>query len=118
MTQHPAKRASPIAPDRQARTETRSEGQNLDLTFLCHQQAESTFGSLGPSRIRIEIDHYVTRKASQKQRLKLGKGSPRAGDHIVKAGGEYRDAVHLTFDQDGVVQLADRLLGLVEIKQK
>ena len=36
---------------------------------------------------------------------------------LCKPGGIHGDAVHLALDQDGVVELADRLLRLVEIEQ-
>src|SRR5713226_4403597 len=35
----------------------------------------------------------------------------------MKASGEDRDAVHLAFDQDGVVQFPNRFFYLVEIEQ-
>ncbi len=87
------------------------------MKFFFDQQTESAFGGLGASRVRIEIDHDVFREASQQPGLQLGEGGTRAGDHVVEAGGKDRNAVHLPFDQDGVVQLANRFFRLIEIEQ-
>src|SRR5207244_7711272 len=95
-----------LAPDEQVRVEAWLQSKNLDLKFFFDQQAKGALRSLGACRIRIEINHHVPGESSQKPGLKLGERSAGAGDDVVEAGGGYRDAVHLSFDEDGVVQLA------------
>ena len=93
------------------------ESQNLDLEFLFNQQAESAFGRLRAGGVGIEIHYDILSKASEQLGLQFGKRRTGTGDYILKSGGEDGDAVHLAFDQNGVVELLDPLFGEIEIEE-
>ena len=93
------------------------EREHFDLKFFLDQQAQSALRGFGSRRIGIEIDHDILAEASEQLGLDLGKGRAGAGDDVVKSGSVDGDAIHLAFDQDRVIQLANRFFGLVKIEE-
>ena len=49
--------------------------------------------------------------------MQLCERRARAGDYVLKSSGEDGNAIHLAFDQDGVIQLADGFFGVIEIEE-
>ncbi len=93
------------------------EGQNFYGEFFFDQQAEGAFGGLRSGRIGIEIHNRILAEAPEQLGLQFGEGGAGTGDHVLESGGVDGDAIHLTFDQDGVVEFPDPFLGEVEIEQ-
>src|SRR6185437_6514732 len=67
--------------------------------------------------VGIEIYYDVFAEASQEPGLQFGEGGAGAGDYVLKSGGVNGDAIHLAFDKDGVVELANGFLSVVEVEE-
>ena len=106
-----------FAADVEVGIESLLEGEHFDGEFFFDQQAEGAFGGFRSGGVGIEIHDNVLAEAAEQLGLQLGEGGAGTGDHVVKSGGVDGDAIHLAFDEDGVVELLDPFLGEVEIEE-
>ena len=106
-----------FAADVEIGIESLLEGEDFDLEFFFDQQAQGTFGGFGAGGVGVEVDDDVLAEAPEQLGLQFGEGGAGTGNHIVESGGEDGDAIHLAFDEDGVIEFLDPLLGEVEIEQ-
>jgi hypothetical protein len=106
-----------FAADIQIGIESLIERQHFESELFFDQQAQSALGRFGPSGVGIEVHDGILAEPAQQFGLQFGERRARAGDHVMKSGGEDRDAVHLAFDQDGVVEFLDPFLGEIKIEQ-
>src|SRR5262249_22075661 len=81
------------------------------------KQAECALSSLGTGSVGIKVHNYVLGIASQQTGLEFCERSAGTGDNVVKSGGVNGNAVHLSLDEDCVIELADSFLGEIEIKK-
>ena len=87
------------------------------MEFFFDQQSQRALGGAGAGGVGIKIDHYVLAEASQQLCLKFRKCCTGAGDYIVKSCRVNRDAVHLAFHQDGVIEFTNGFFSVVEIEE-
>ncbi len=106
-----------FAADEEIRVEAGFQSQHFDLEFFFDQKTQGALGGLGTGGVGIEIHDNVLAEAAQQPGLEFGEGGSGTGDHVVKASRVDRNAIHLALDQDGVIKLANRFLGLIEIEQ-
>ena len=93
------------------------EGDDLDGEALFGEQGDGLFGGVGASRVGIEVDDDVGGVAAQHGHLLLGEGGSAGGDHVLNAAQKDGDAVHLAFDEQGKLELANGGARLVEIEE-
>ena len=106
-----------FAADVEVGIESLLEGEDLDLEFFFDEQAQSTLGGLCSGRVGVEVHDYILAEAAEQLGLQLGEGGTGAGDDILESGGEDGDAIHLAFDEDGIVELLDPFLGELKVEQ-
>ena len=106
-----------LAADIEIGIEALLQRQNFNLEFFFDQQAQRALGGFGAGGIGIKVHHDILAEAAQQFRLHLGKGRAGAGDDVVKSGGVNGNAIHLAFDQNGVIEFADSFFRLVKIEE-
>ena len=103
--------------DKQIGIESCLQREDANIEFFFDQKPQRALGSLGASRIGIEIDHHLFAESRQQPRLRPGKRGPRTRDYVVKSCGKQRNAIHLPFNQDCVIQRTYRFFCEIEIEQ-
>ena len=106
-----------FAADVEIGIESLLERQHFDLEFFFDQQADGALGGFGSGGVGIEIHDYILAEASEQLGLQFGEGGAGTGDDIVESGGVDGDAIHLAFDEDGVIELLDPFFGEVEVEE-
>ena len=93
------------------------EGDDLDCEALFREQGDGFFGGVGAGGVGVEVDDDVGGVAAQHGDLLLGEGGSAGGDDVLNAAKEDGDAVHLAFDEEGKLHLADGGTRLVEVEE-
>ena len=106
-----------FAADVEVGIESLFESEDLDLKLFFDQQADGALSGFGSGGVGIEVHDDVLTEAAEQLGLQLGESGAGAGDDVMKSGGEDGNAIHLAFDQDGVVELLHPFFREVEIEE-
>ena len=93
------------------------EGDDFDVEALLGEQGDGFFRGVGAGGVGIEVDDDLRGVALENGHLLLGESRAAGGDHVLNAAQEDRDAVHLAFDQQGKLHLANSRARLVQVEQ-
>ncbi len=97
--------------------ETIFESDDLDLESFFGEHDDGFFRGIGAGGVGIEVDDDLAGEALEQVDLVLGEGGAAGGKHVLDPGEIDGDAVHLAFNEDDEVVLADGLFGLIQIEE-
>src|SRR5258706_15477827 len=87
----------------------------LAFSSPAHRQASSS--RLVTRRVGIKVHDDVLAEPAQQSLLRFAECRSGTGDHVVQSGHAHADAVEVPFHHDRVIQLPDRLFGLVQVEE-
>ncbi len=88
-----------------------------DVELFFHQHRQGTFCRCGTRRVGIKVHDDVLAEPAQQSHLRFAECRSGTGDHVVQSGHVHADAVEVPFHHDRVIQLPDRLFGLVQVEK-